>query len=123
VAVAYRFLVRRMQRYRFSFRSPEAQDISAHLTPFERDAFVANARAYGRRLGGRLSLLMIPCIIAGFYSLWLGAAVFALGTLLLLPLVRSQCQRMRELLSATEWARARGISSETLRLFSFRRFR
>jgi hypothetical protein len=110
-------------RYRFSFRSPEAQEISAHLTPLERDAFVANARAYGRRLGWRVSLLMIPCVVAGFYSLWLAAAVFALATLLLFPLVRSQHRRMRELLSATEWARARGVSSETLRVFSFPDFR
>jgi len=75
--VAQLRLVRRMQpRYRFSFRSPEAQEISAHLTPLERDAFVGNARAYGRRLGWRISLLMIPCVVAGFYSLWLAAAVF-----------------------------------------------
>ena len=115
-----RIVVRPMSRFIVSLRSPEAREIAAHLTPVERDAFVAHARDYGRRAARWLALPAIACVLAAFYSIWLGVGVFVVAALVLIvPLMRSECRRMRELLSATQWARAHGIRRETLRLFSF----
>ena len=123
MAAAYLFLVRRMQRSRFSLRSPVAQEIADHLTPFERDSFAANARDYSRRLGKLLGLLVIPSVLAGFYSLWLGALFAVFAAFAIVPLMRAEFRRMRHLLTATEWARSRGIVPGNLRLFSFPGFR
>ncbi len=115
-----RIVVRPMSRFIVSLRSPEAREIAAHLTPVERDAFVTHARDYGRRTARWLALPAIACVLAAFYSIWLGVGVFVVAALVLIvPLMRSECRRMRELLSATQWARAHGIRRETLRLFSF----
>jgi len=113
-------LVRPMSRFVIRLRSPEAREIAEHLTPFERNAFVAHARHYGRRTARWLAIPAFACILTAFYSFWLAAGVFIVAALLLIvPLMRSECRRMRELLSATEWARAHGIRRETLCLFSF----
>jgi len=119
-AVAYLRLVRPMPRITIRLRSPEGREIAAHLTPLERNAFVAHARAYGRRAGRWLAVPALACGLTALYSFWLAAGVFVVAVLLLIvPLMRSECRRMRELLSATEWARAHGIRHDTLRLFSF----
>ncbi len=118
--MAYLFLVRPMSRFAIRLRSPEAREIAAHFTPLERSAFVAHAREYGRRAARWLALPGLACILTALYSFWLAAGVFVVAILLLIvPLMRSECRRMRELLSATEWARAHGIRHDTLRLFSF----
>jgi hypothetical protein len=109
-----------MSRFVIWLRSPEAREIAAHLTPLERNAFVAHARDYGRRIARWLTLPVFACVLTAFYSFWLAAAAFVVAALLLIvPLMRSESRRMRELLGATEWARAHGIRRETLRLFSF----
>ena len=109
-----------MPRHVLSLRSQEVREIAAHLTAFERGALVASSRDYGRRLAWRLSLPLLLSILLGFYSLWLAGVVLAVAALLLLPsMMRAQCDRTRALLCASEWARGRGIRSDSLRLFSF----
>src|SRR5882724_963475 len=103
-----------MARFSFSFRSDQAREITAHLTPPERNAIVANARDYGRRVGWRSGWVALACGLVSFYSFWLAAAVFVIAMLLLLPLMRSHCERVRVLLSNTAWARAHGIRPDTL---------
>ena len=83
---------------------------------------VAHARGYGRRAARWCLLPIVACAVAALYSWWIAAALYVIAMVLLLPpLMRAECERIRVLLSATKWARAHGIQPETLRLFSWGR--
>lgn len=105
------------------FQSPEVRDICDHLTADEKQRLLHLSAQYGRQTCWR-SAVPFGLVAASFiYSVTTGFIVLALFTIYALLFerqrIRSHQQQVREMLCATEYARARNYRPDALRMFTF----
>jgi hypothetical protein len=105
------------------FQSPEVRDICAHLTPDERQQLMENGRHAGRQFA---MWIVLPgtvatgaLILSGWVGL-VGASVFLVYLAVVVwPRLRAMQLTNKKLICESEWAREKGYSTTTLRLFEF----
>lgn len=105
------------------FQSSEVRDICNHLSRPEKLNLLEQAAEYGRQTAVRFALPCAVVVVAFIYSRLVGVVLLAGLAFYLLIFewrrVRAHQARMRDLLCATEYARARGYCSKGLRMFAW----
>jgi hypothetical protein len=105
------------------FQSPEVRDIRAHLTPAEKQRLVERAADFGRESARRSPFPFLLLAVSFFYSRPVGFVLLVAFVIYWFIFERQRIQdhlqQGREFLATTEFARERGYTPETLRLFAF----
>jgi hypothetical protein len=104
------------------FQSSEVRDICAHLTPAEKQHLLVLAAQYGRDSGWRFAVPFALVLISFPYSRLVGLVLLVCFITYCATLaqqrVRAHQRRVREFLCATGYARERGYTPDSLRMFA-----
>ena len=111
----------------YPFRSQEVADICAHLTCDESNMLKKMSRIHGGMGGVTIGIFSHALIFSGVFffpsvSVWwicLGvpALILPVTWLLTIPLRKKQ----KSLLASTSYARTRGLTTESLRMYALKR--
>ena len=104
------------------FQSSEVRDICAHLTPAEKRDLVVLGAHYGRDSGWRFAVPFGLVVMSFTYSRTLGVVLLVSFITYCATVgqrrIRAHQRRARELLCATGYARERGYTPDSLRMYA-----